>query len=117
MYKTDLPGKLLAKLMVDTLKTLPLKHASTGEIFFFSRGKVCSMWFQLLCPKDMKTVLKKALSSTCFPKNLLSAHDHIRIKIMKSNFTLGYTKIYLTQSTTGSTNSKTLIRRHEDQGK
>lgn len=58
----------------------------------------------------------KDLSSTCYPKNLLSAHDQIRIKILTLNFTLGCTKMHLTQWTTDIVNSKTWTCRHEDQG-
>lgn len=42
--QTDLPGKLLAKHLVDTLKVPPLKHASTGETHFSQQENyaICS---------------------------------------------------------------------------
>lgn len=42
--QADLPGKLLAKHLVDILKIPPLKHASTGETHFSQEEKcaICS---------------------------------------------------------------------------
>lgn len=60
--QTDLPGKLLAKHLVDILKIPPFKCASTVDTHFSHEEKcaVCSSSYS--CPRDMKPVPKRPLA-------------------------------------------------------